>query len=132
MPTHAPATPGLGEIGQIAVPVKDVARATRFYRDTLGLPFLFGTEKMAFFDCHGVRLMLARPEKPEFDHPASIIYYKVRNIEETATLLRERRVEFEAEPHIVARLPAHDLWMAFLRDPDRNVFAIMADVERGS
>lgn len=130
MPTHAPATPGLEEIGQIAVTVGDVRRATAFYRDVLGLPFLFETDEMAFFDCHGVRLMLTRPEKPEFDHPASIIYYKVRNITESAALLRERGVEVVAEPHVVARLPNHDLWMAFLRDPDRNVFAIMSDVSR--
>ena len=130
MPTHAPATPGLEEIGQIAVTVSDVRRATAFYRDVLGLPFLFETNEMAFFDCHGVRLMLTRPEKPEFDHPASIIYYKVRNITESAALLRERGVEVVAEPHVVARLPNHDLWMAFLRDPDRNVFAIMSDVSR--
>src|SRR5690606_25323833 len=101
----APATPGLEEIGQIAVTVSDVRRATAFYRDVLGLPFLFETDEMAFFDCHGVRLMLTRPEKPEFDHPASIIYYKVRNITESAALLRERGVEVVAEPHVVARLP---------------------------
>lgn len=130
MPTHAPASPGLDGIGQIAVPVKDLTRATKFYRDTLGLPFLFETDKMAFFDCQGVRLMLARPEKPEFDHPASIIYYRVRNIEDSAAALKARGVEFMADPHVVARLPAHDLWMAFLRDPEGNVFAIMADVER--
>lgn len=130
MPTHAPASPGLDGIGQIAVPVKDLTRAKTFYRDTLGLPFLFETDKMAFFDCQGVRLMLARPEKPEFDHPASIIYYRVRNIEDSAAALKARGVEFMADPHVVARLPAHDLWMAFLRDPEGNVFAIMADVER--
>jgi catechol 2,3-dioxygenase-like lactoylglutathione lyase family enzyme len=130
MHSHAPATPGLTEIGQIAVAVRDLPRAVAFYRDTLGLPFLFETNSMAFFDCGGVRLMLSRPEKPEFDHPASIIYYRVRHIEESAAVLRSRGVSFEAEPHIVARLPHHDLWMAFLKDPEGNVFALMADVER--
>jgi len=72
MSVHAPARPGLAQIGQIAIAMKDLPRAVAFYRDVLGLPFLFeAPPKLAFFDCAGVRLMLSEPEKPEFDHPAS-------------------------------------------------------------
>ena len=82
MSVHAPATPGLAQIGQIAIAVKDLPGAVAFYRDVLGLPFLFeAPPKLAFFDCAGVRLMLSEPEKPEFDHPASIIYYRVTNMQ---------------------------------------------------
>jgi catechol 2,3-dioxygenase-like lactoylglutathione lyase family enzyme len=98
MSVHAPASPGLAQIGQIAIAVKDLPGAVAFYRDVLGLPFLFeAPPKLAFFDCAGVRLMLSEPEKPEFDHPASIIYYRVMNMQETVE---------DAEPRSVDGLPA--------------------------
>ena len=127
---NAPATPGIAQIGQIALAVKDVPRATAFYREVLGLPYLFETSGLVFFDCGGVRLMLSRAEQKEFDHPASIIYYKVVNIQESAAVLRSRGVTFEREPHVIARLPSHDLWMAFLRDPDGNMLALMCEMPR--
>jgi catechol 2,3-dioxygenase-like lactoylglutathione lyase family enzyme len=131
MSIHAPATPGVYQIGQIAVAVKDLAGMTSFYRDTLGLPFLFeAPPHLVFFDCGGVRLMLTTPEKPEFDHPASIIYYKVVNIQESAAVLRSRGVTFEAEPHVIAKMPNYDLWMAFLRDPENNLIGLMSEVSR--
>jgi methylmalonyl-CoA/ethylmalonyl-CoA epimerase len=130
MAIHAPATPGIALIGQIAIAVKDVPTASTFYRDVLGLPFLFEASGLVFFDCGGVRLMLSRPEQPEFDHPASIIYYKVVNIEESAAVLRARGVTFERDPHVIARMPSHDLWMAFLRDPDGNMLALMSEKAR--
>ena len=119
--------PGVERIGQIALNVHEIPRAIAFYRDTLGLKFLFEAPKMAFFDCGGVRLMLGLPEKPEFDHPASVLYYKVRDIEASYGLLRERGVAFEGEPHLIAKLPDHDLWMVFFRDPDRNLLALMSE-----
>ncbi len=122
---------GLGRIGQIAVVVHDLARATAFYRDTLGMTFLFDAPpKMAFFDCSGIRLMLSLPESADFDHPASVIYYTVDDIQAAAAALESRGVAFEGAPHVVARLPHADLWMAFLRDPDRNVLALMSEVKR--
>jgi catechol 2,3-dioxygenase-like lactoylglutathione lyase family enzyme len=131
MPTHAPATPGLGQIGQIAITVKDLPGSVAFYRDTLGLPFLFeAPPNLAFFDCAGVRLMLTLPEKPEFDHPSSIIYFKVTNIQDTAAVLRSRGVAFDSEPHIVAKMPNYDLWMAFLRDPENNLIGVMSETQR--
>ncbi len=132
MSVHAPASPGLAQIGQIAIAMKDLPRAVAFYRDVLGLPFLFeAPPKLAFFDCAGVRLMLSEPEKPEFDHPASIIYYRVMNMQETVAVLKSRGAVFESEPHLIAKMPNHDLWMAFLRDPERNLIGLMSEVARG-
>jgi methylmalonyl-CoA/ethylmalonyl-CoA epimerase len=132
MSVHAPASPGLAQIGQIALAMKDLPRAVAFYRDVLGLPFLFeAPPKLAFFDCAGVRLMLSEPEEPEFDHPASIIYYRVANMQDTVATLKSRGAAFEREPHLIAKMPNHDLWMAFLRDPERNLIGLMSEVARG-
>ena len=126
----ADTTLGLSRIGQIAINVHDLGRATAFYRDVLGMKFLFEVPKMAFFDCGGVRLMLGLPETAEFDHPASIIYYTVGDIESTHRALMSRGVTFEAAPHIIARMPSHDLWMAFFRDPEGNLLALMSEVTK--
>ncbi|HEY3174855.1 MAG TPA: VOC family protein [Candidatus Polarisedimenticolia bacterium] len=122
---------GLSAIGQISVRVRDLERAMRFYRDTLGMKFLFtAPPQMAFFDCGGIRLMLGVPEKPEFDHPGSIIYYRVSDIQGAAEHLRGKGVRFESDPHLVARLQTHDLWLAFLRDPEDNLLALMSEVPK--
>ena len=118
---------GLREVGQVAIPVKDVERATRFYRDVLGLPFLFDIPNAAFFACGSLRLMLALPESPELDHPASILYYRVADIEGAHAALVARGVAFDREPHLLARMPDHDLWMAFLRDSEGNLLALMCE-----
>lgn len=121
----------LSRIGQIATAVHDLDRAITFYRDTLGLRFLFqAPPQMAFFDCGGIRLMVAVPDKPEFDHPGSVLYFKVDVIQDTYRTLVDRGVKFEGEPHLVARLDTHDLWLAFFRDPDQNVLALMSEVTR--
>lgn len=118
-------------IAQIAVMVKDLPRAIRFYRDTLGLKFLFeAPPQMAFFDCGGVRLMMGVPEKPEFDHPASIIYYHVADITETVENLRKQGVTVEAEPHFVAGMEKYDLWLGFIRDSEGNPVGLMSEVPR--
>lgn len=116
---------GLSTIGQIAVSVTDVARAAAFYRDNLGMKLLFQMPAMAFFDCGGVRLMLSPSEHGE--QYSSIVYYKVADIEEAYRELQAREVVFEREPHLVARMPDHELWMAFFRDPDRNLLALMCE-----
>lgn len=128
------AVPGFGieRIGQIAINVHDLARAVRYYRDTLGMRFLFEVPRMAFFDCGGVRLMLGLPDRPELDHPASIIYYKVPDIQAAHETLRERGVRFLTEPHLVARLPDHELWLADFRDSEHNIVALMSEVRAGS
>ncbi len=122
---------GLSGIGQICVTIKDLEKATAFYRDTLGMKFLFQVPNMAFFDCGGVRLMLGIAEKPEFDHPASILYYKVEDIQAAHATLRERGVKFEQEPVMAHKAEDHDLWLAFFRDMDGNPLALMSEVVRG-
>ena len=119
-------------IGQAGINVHDLDKAVAFYRDALGMRFLFQAgPKLAFFDCGGVRLMLTVPEKPEFDHPSSIFYFKVADIQATADTLQSRGVAFETPAHLIANMPDHDLWMAFFRDADRNMLALMSEVPRG-
>ena len=120
---------GLSQVGQIAVTVTDVPRAIAFYRDVLGLQFLFEAPNMAFFDCGGIRLMLTLPEGTSGTH-SSILYYKVPDIQQAYEVLSGRGVAFEGKPHMIAKLPDHDLWMAFFRDPDDNMLALMSEVRR--
>jgi predicted enzyme related to lactoylglutathione lyase len=116
----------LGPIGQISMNAHDIDRATAFYSDILELPLLFRAGHMAFFDC-GVRLMLSRPEKPEYDHPGSVLYFKVADIEATHRQLLDRGVTFLGEPHLIARMPDHELWMAFFTDTEGNTLALMTE-----
>jgi methylmalonyl-CoA/ethylmalonyl-CoA epimerase len=117
-------------IGQIAINVHDTKRAVEFYRDTLGLKLLFTAGQLAFLDCGGVRLMLTPPEKPEFDHAASILYFKVADIQAAHARLVERGAKIEGEPHVVAKMPDHDLWLAEFRDSEGNIMAFMSEVRR--
>ena len=122
---------GLSELGQIALSFKDVAAATAFYRDVLGLKFLFAAPPgLAFFAAGSVRLMLAAPEKGESVKPNSALYFKVRDIQAAHRELGQRGAKLEGEPHCVARLPDHDLWMTFLRDPEQNLIGIMSEVRK--
>jgi methylmalonyl-CoA/ethylmalonyl-CoA epimerase len=120
---------GLGQIGQIAVPVSDLERAVPFYRDILGMRFLFQAPPgLAFFDCDGIRLLLDVPAKANFQNHSSIIYYTVPDIHSAYQTLLERGVIFDQRPEFVAKMTDHDLWMAFFRDPDDNVLALMCEV----
>lgn len=118
---------GLARIGQIAVTVKDIERAIAFYRDALGMRFLFQVPNMAFFDCGGIRLMLSLPEKSGEGY-SSVVYYKVDRIQQAFERLSSRGVPFDGTPHLIAKMPDHDLWMAFFRDPDGNLLALMSEV----
>ena len=125
--------PALERISQIAINVHDLPRAVTFYRDVLGLQHLFDAgPKMSFFDCNGVRLMLSLPERPEYDHPASILYYKVTNLETTHRELGAKNVRFDSPPHMIASMPTYELWMAFARDSEGNPFALMAEKTKAS
>ena len=122
---------GITRLGQIQIRTHDVERAADFYENTLGLRLLFKAPPgLAFFDCGGVRLMLDRPEKPEFDHASSILYFSVPDIKAAHARLKESGVRFEDEPHMIARMPDHDLWMTFFRDTEDNVMALMSEVKR--
>ena len=122
---------GITHLGQIAINAKDVERAAAFYENILGLKLLFKAPPgLAFFDCGGVRLMLDRAEKPEFDHPSSVLYFSVPDIQSAYARLKENGVRFEDEPHMIAKMPTHDLWMTFFRDSEGNMLALMSEVAR--
>ena len=119
---------GLGTIGQIHVSVSDVDRAVAFYRDVLGMTFLFQVpgQPMAFFDCDGVRLYLGRPETPEF-RSNPVLYFDVPDIDEAFAALEDRGVEFRDQPHVVHRAEETELWMAAFADPDGNNLVLMSE-----
>ena len=119
-------SPLLGDVGQIAIVIQDLPRATAFYRDTLGLPFLFEAPGLSFFQAGSVRLMLSRAEQPEFDHPSSILYFNVEDILEAHRTLAARGVRFRDAPHAVHRAGDRALWLAFFNDSEENIFALMA------
>jgi methylmalonyl-CoA/ethylmalonyl-CoA epimerase len=126
-----PIGPTLNQIGQISVNVKDLDRAIAFYRDILGMTFLFqAPPNMAFFDCGGIRIMLGIADRPDLDHPASIIYYKVDDIERIYETFKARGVEFIVKPHLVAPMPTYDLWLADFKDSEGNFVALMSEVPR--
>jgi methylmalonyl-CoA/ethylmalonyl-CoA epimerase len=122
----------LNQIRQIAINVHDLPRAVAFYRDVLGMKHLFDAgPRLSFFDCGGVRLMLGPAERPELDHPGSILYYKVADIEAAHRELAAQGVKFEAAPHVIARMPDHELWLAEARDTEGNIFALISEVRGG-
>lgn len=126
--TELTAVPSLNRVGQIAINVRDVKRATAFYRDVLGLKFLFAAPPgLAFFDCGGVRLMLTTPESAEHASMSSVIYYVVPDVPEAHRALSERGVVFEDAPHIVARMEGLELWMVSLKDSEGNLLALMCE-----
>jgi methylmalonyl-CoA/ethylmalonyl-CoA epimerase len=114
-------------IGQISMTAHDIERATAFYADVLGIKLLFRAGHMSFFDCNGIRLMLSKPEKPEFDHPGSTLYFKVDDIDARYRELQARGVAFIDTPHLIARMPDHELWMTFFPDSEGNTHALMCE-----
>ena len=120
----------LGPIGQIAINAHNLERATAFYRDTLGMRYLFTAGDLAFFDCGGIRLMLSLPDKPEFDHPSSILYFKVADIQQAHAALAARQVRMGEPPSLVARMEKYDLWLASFYDSEDNLLALMSEVPR--
>jgi methylmalonyl-CoA/ethylmalonyl-CoA epimerase len=124
---------GLSTLGQISMNVKDIARATAFWRDKLGARFLFeAPPSLAFFDLGGVRLMLSPPDRPEHDHPGSVLYFKVDDIRAAHAELAGRGVAFEDEPHRIADMGSYELWMTFFRDSEGNLLSLMAEVAKAA
>lgn len=122
-------TLGISQIGQIAITIHDLERAVAFYRDTLGLPFLFQAPPgLAFFQCGEVRLMLSRPEGVESAPATAVLYYKVADIHQAYKTLQARQVMLIDEPHLIAKMPDHELWMVFFRDSEGNMVALMSEV----
>jgi methylmalonyl-CoA/ethylmalonyl-CoA epimerase len=123
-----PSRSEIQKIGQIAINVHDTTRAVEFYRDVLGLKLLFTAGQLAFFDCGGIRLMLTPPSSKEFDHPSSILYFKVDDIQQAYAWLVSQNVKTEGEPNLVAKMPDHDLWLVGFRDSEGNVMEFMSEV----
>ncbi len=123
----------LAHIEQIAIPVRELARATAFYRDILGMKLLFEVPPtLAFFDCDGIRLALSTSSDPMYDPPWSIVYYRVADIEAAHLELEGRGAEFLQGPHKIAELGDVEIWMAFFEDTEGNTLAITSEkpVER--
>ena len=120
-------TIGLSRLHQISMRAHDIERAVRFYRDALGLPFLFtAPPRLAFFDCDGVRLMLSTPD-PGFDHPGSILYFAVEDIQQMRDTLASRGIPFRTEPHKIATLADREVWLADFEDTEGNTLALMSE-----
>lgn len=120
------------QVGQILIPVENLERSTAFYRDTLGIPFLFSAPpQMSFFMAGSVRLLVGVPEAGQPRERVSMVYFKVSDIKAVCETLAERGVPFSAEPHLVHRTPESELWLAEFRDPDGNGLALMSEVAVG-
>jgi len=120
-------------VAQILIPVSDLETAVPFYRDTLGLPFLFtAPPQMSFFQCGNVRLLVGVPTEGEGAQRGSAIYFKVADIHAVHAQLAERSVQFVAEPHLVHRAATYDLWLAEFKDPDGNTLALMSEVPKAA
>jgi methylmalonyl-CoA/ethylmalonyl-CoA epimerase len=122
----------LDTIAQIALTVSDLERSVAFYRDALGMPLLFQAPPgLAFFSCGAIRLMLSTPEKDFKPGGSSVLYFKVSGIEAVHAALKGKGVPFVDEPHFITKMPTHDLWMTFFRDPDGNTIALMEEKKAG-
>ena len=129
--SHPDAAPSINleKISQIALTVEDLPRARDFYQNTLGMKFLFDAGNLAFFKCGDIRLMLSTSDKPG-PRGGTILYFKVADIHATCSTLKQRGVSFIDEPHLIAKMPDHDLWMVFLRDTKTNTLGIMCEMPR--
>ena len=118
----------LNDIGQIALTVQNLEEARHFYQNVLGMQFLFDAGQMAFFQCGTVRLMLGISETPAAG--GTILYFRVSDLQAVHIALKNKGVSFLQEPHLVARMKSHDLWLAFLKDPAGNTLGLMSEAGR--
>lgn len=122
-------TNAIQKVKQIGVPVKELNRAIDFYKGKLGLTLLFNTDTMAFFELNGLTVMLTLPEKEDFAHPSSVLYFQVENIQETYKELLEIDVSFIDQPHMVAKIGDTETWMTFFKDTEDNIHALLSEVQ---
>lgn len=119
----------IDSVGQIAIPVKDLPRAVKFYRDVLGMQFLFeAPPQLAFFNCGGVRIMLDNPVDKEFAKHSNVLYFRVKDIDASYESFKVAGAEFVDKPHLIAKMPDHELWMTFFKDSEGNTLALMSEV----
>jgi catechol 2,3-dioxygenase-like lactoylglutathione lyase family enzyme len=119
----------LSQIGQIALPVADTDRAEAFYEKVIGLRKLYRFGDLSFFDCAGVRLLLDKAADPIT--PRGCLYFRCADIALTVAELAKRGVAFTSQPHLIAKMDDHDLWMAFFKDPDGHTLAVMQEAPKG-
>jgi catechol 2,3-dioxygenase-like lactoylglutathione lyase family enzyme len=126
------ATSPLTGILQIAITVKDIDRATSFYRDALCFPLLMTAPNMAFFNCGGVRLYLDAAQGS--DHTGttsgSLIYFRTPDIEALHAAAKTKNISIHKEPQIIARMPDHDLWLMWIKDSEGNLLGVMEERRR--
>jgi len=120
----------LDRIGQIAISVSDLALSKEFYQETLGMRFLFEAGPMAFFQCGDIRFMIGTGNENTVAPGGTILYFKVDDIQAVHDTLVDKNVFFFSDPHFVARMPDHDLWMAFFKDPDGYTIGLMCEQKR--
>jgi methylmalonyl-CoA/ethylmalonyl-CoA epimerase len=118
-------------IGQIAIAVSDLTRSKHFYQNTLGMKFLFDAGRMAFYQCGAIRIMISASGDP-VSPGGTILYFKVADLHATHAALIGKGVEFVSEPHLIAKMPDHDLWMGFLKDPDGYTIGLMCELPRST
>ncbi|WP_082232161.1 VOC family protein [Halobacillus massiliensis] len=116
-------------ISQIGINVRDIDRAIEFYKSNLGLELQFHTENMAFLECGEIRLLLSLPEKEEFDHKSSVLYFHVDDIKEAYQNMVENGVSFRGEPHAVAKMETTETWLVFFNDTEGNTHALTSEIE---
>jgi len=121
----------LNRVGQIGLAVRDVDASEAFYRDKLGLRHLYRFGDLTFSDCCGVRLMLEKAREASYVGRASSMYFACADIVLAVRELGKRNVAFTSEPHLIAKMEDHDLWMAFFEDPDVNTLALMQEAPKG-
>lgn len=120
----------LNRLGQVSLTVDDVDVAEQFYAEILGLRKLYRFGDLVFFDCAGVRLFITKPETEDFSPASSILYFRTPDINSSVQEMAARGVSFINEPHVVAEMEDHDLWMAFFTDPAGNTLALMHEAPK--
>ncbi|QUG43170.1 VOC family protein [Psychrobacillus sp. INOP01] len=113
------------KLGQVSVNVVNVDRAVAFYKDVVKLVLLFEMDSLAFFQCGETRLLLSRPESEEFNHPSSVLYFQVDDLNSEVSRMKDAGATFIDEPHMVAKVGETETWMAFFKDTEGNTHALM-------
>jgi methylmalonyl-CoA/ethylmalonyl-CoA epimerase len=120
----------LNQLGQVSLTVEDVDVAEQFYEEILGLRKLYRFGDLVFFDCAGVRLFITKPEAGSFSPASSVLYFRTADIAIAVREMTAKGVSFMDEPHLVAEMEDHDLWMAFFKDPAGNILALMHEAPK--
>ncbi len=117
----------IDKIGQIAITVSNIEKSMLFYRDTIGLKYLFHDNNVALFDLNGIRLMLGKNESDQKKPFGMIIYFMVNEINSEFEKIKNKGVKTIREPHFTAKYNDKEIWLAFFKDMDENIFALMEE-----